>query len=76
MDKSGFKNSYQALSLSEYRGILKSRGESMGYYICDVRDISANFWYRRINNSSSILLKEKDVSKQGYVRKNKEYNYT
>ena len=44
--------------------------------ICDVKDISANFWYMRINNSSSILLKEKDVSKQGCVRKKKEYNYT
>ena len=66
-DDEGSENFYQAISVIEFKGIITSRGESQGHYICDVKDVSTNMWYRTDDNVDPIQLQEINVSKQGYV---------
>ena len=63
---------YQPISVIEYRGtVTGSRSGSMpysrGHYICDVKDISTNSWFRTDDTANPLQIQVADVSKQGYV---------
>ena len=55
------------MSVIEYKGNLRSTGESDGHYICDIKDKSSGKWFRTNDNSDPIQIELEDVSKFGYV---------
>ena len=58
---------YQPISILEYHGTMNSRGDSQGHYICDVKDVNSNKWFRTNDNREPLPIQESDVSKLGYV---------
>ena len=66
-DEGGFQTWYEPISVIEYRGRLTNTGESQGHYICDVKDVNSNSWYRTNDNCDPVEIQSSDVSKSGYV---------
>ena len=58
---------FEAVSIIEFQGSLRSSGESQGYYICDIKDHSTNRWFRTNDNNNPIPIDIEDVSKFAYV---------
>ena len=58
---------YQPISILEYQGTMNSRGDSQGHYICDVKDVNSNKWFRTNDNREPLPIQESDVSKLGYI---------
>ena len=51
----------------EYRGSLTSTGDSVGHYICDIKEKSSGKWFRTNDNNNPIPIEEENVSKSAYV---------
>ena len=66
-DESGFQNWYEPISVIEYQGRLSSTGESQGHYICDIKDVNTNCWFRTNDNCDPVQIQSSAVSKNGYV---------
>ena len=60
-------NQYEAVSIIEYQGSIKSTGESDGHYICDIKDKSRGKWFRTNDNNDPKPIKLQEVSKNAYV---------
>ena len=58
---------FEAVSIIEFQGSLRSSGESQGHYICDIKDHSTNRWFRTNDNNNPIPIDIEDVSKYAYV---------
>ena len=58
---------FEAVSIIEFQGSLRSSGESQGHYICDIKDMATNRWFRTNDNSIPIPIDVEDVSKFAYV---------
>ena len=48
-------------------GSLSRAGVSQGHYICDVKDVNSNSWYRTNDSCYPIELEVSDVSQNAYV---------
>ena len=67
-DSTGQEAIYEAVAVLEYKGTMDSSGESRGHYICDVKHKDGKqIWFRTNDSSNPILIKEKEVSKYGFV---------
>ena len=60
-------NQYEAVSIIEYQGSIKSTGESDGHYICDIKDKLSGKWFRTNDNNDPKPIKLEEVSKNAYV---------
>ena len=58
---------YEPTAVIEFRGSLRSTGESQGHYICDLKDKMSNLWFRTNDNCDPIPISNEDVSQYGYV---------
>ena len=58
---------FEAVSIIEFQGSLRSSGDSQGHYICDIKDKSTNRWFRTNDNSIPVPIEVQDVSKFAYV---------
>ena len=59
-------NQYEAVSIIDYQGIIKSTGESYGHYICDIKDKLSGKWFRTNDNNDPQPIKVEDISKNAY----------
>ena len=66
-DYKGQQNWYQAVAVIEYVGSLSRAGVSQGHYICDVKDVNSNSWYRTNDSCYPIELDVSEVSQDAYV---------
>ena len=66
-DCKGQQNWYQAVAVIEYVGSLSRAGVSNGHYICDVKDVGSNSWYRTNDSCNPIKLEVTEVSQNAYV---------
>ena len=60
-------NQYEAVSIIEYQGSIKSTGQSDGHYICDIKDRLSEKWFRTNDNNDPKPIKLEEVSKNAYV---------
>ena len=60
-------NQYEAVSIIEYQGSIKSTGQSDGHYICDIKDRLSEKWFRTNDNNDPKPIKVEDISKNAYV---------
>ena len=60
-------NQYEAVSIIEYQGSIKSTGQSDGHYICDIKDRLSEKWFRTNDNNDPKPIKLQEVSKNAYV---------
>ena len=58
---------YEAVAIIEYKGSVKSTGDSAGHYLCDVKDKSSQKWFRTNDNKNPFNIGLKEVSKHAYV---------
>ena len=58
---------YEAVSIIEYQGSVRSTGESDGHYICDIKDRLSKKWFRTNDNNNPIPIELDEVSKFAYV---------
>ena len=63
----GHESEYEVVSIIEYKGSLRSTGESEGHYICDIKDKSSGKWFRTNDNNNPIQIEPEDVSNFAYV---------
>ena len=61
------EDQYEAVSVIEYKGNLTRTGNSVGHYICDIKDRSSGKWFRTNDNDNPTPIQEEDVSKSAYV---------
>ena len=66
-DEVGLISRYEAISVIEYQGSLSLTGESCGHYICDVKDVNTNRWFRTNDNRDPVPIEDCDVSDCSYV---------
>ena len=66
-DSSGKLQTYEVVSVIEFRGDVSSTGESSGHYICDVLEEKSMKWYRTNDNLPPESIQKEDISKIGYV---------
>ena len=61
------EDQYEAVSVIEYKGNLTRTGNSVGHYICDIKDRASGKWFRTNDNDNPTPIQEEDVSKSAYV---------
>ena len=66
-DEGGFQTWYEPISVIEYQGRLTRTGVSQGHYICDIKDVNTNTWFRTNDNQDPVQIRSSSVSKKGYV---------
>ena len=66
-DSSGKSQTYDVVSIIEFRGDVSSTGESSGHYICGVLEGKCMTWYRTNDNLPPESIRKEDISKIGYV---------
>ena len=54
---------FEPIAIIEHQGILFNGG----HYVCDVKDVRSNTWYRTNDSAKPKTLSSNNVTKQGYV---------
>ena len=63
----GNADAYEAVAVIEYQGTMSSTGESVGHYICDIKDKVSGMWFRTNDNNDPVQIELASVSASAYV---------
>ena len=58
---------YEAISVVEFNGTLSPTGDSVGHYICDVKDSTSSTWFKTNDDKHPVPISNSEVSKYGYI---------
>ena len=63
----GNDDAYEVVAVIEYQGTISSTGDSLGHYICDIKDKGSGKWFRTNDNNDPVEIDLSSVSASAYV---------